>query len=221
MRSTATAGRASRVLTLAGGAAVLAAGLALGGCVPGAGPSPTGSITALPSRSATTTPTPSPSSSPSPPPSATPSPSPSPDLPVGSGSPAGLDCSALITPDQMYDYNPNFTARLDASTQFPQAALLGQYSATQCVWANDSNDTPIDLGVALLDDDALAYVRATQLTQGSPSSAFGGEGSFGVAGGEGVAQAISGSYWIVLGSPVFAADGDAAALMADVRAAIG
>src|SRR5690554_5131615 len=93
-------------------AAVLALGLS--GCVPGGAPEPTTTS----NWSATPTPTRTPSATPTdtPEPAVTDEPSDGFD-----STPVTIDCNALVTPQVVYDYNPNYGNQPDFTPEIGRA----------------------------------------------------------------------------------------------------
>ena len=153
-------------------------------------------------------------------PSVTPSTDPS-DAPVVS-EPVGIDCGQLITPDQMYAFNPNFSLLADAQPATDtKAAQIAGMSGLVCQWKNDTSGDTIDVAVAKLGDDDLTGLKNLAVTQSTPVPTYGAppiEGYFTLFGKEGEAQVFSGPYWVTLRSVAFFEPGDAIPL---VEAALG
>lgn len=186
-----------RPLLLASSAsAVLAAAVLLSGCTtPEPSPTPSHSGgTAGGSPSATTSAEPSAS-------------------PPSSSAPVDIACDALITPQAMYDFNPNFSLLAswapDAGT--PAADALAA-EGVACRWKNDTSGEAFDVSVASPGADALA-ARKSDAASGTSTSYGGAEGYFAVSGGVGEATAFEGPYWVVARSTYFAAPADAQSLL--------
>lgn len=193
-----------RPLLLASSAsAVLAAAVLLAGCTtpnPVTSPSPSGG-TAGGSPSATT--------------SAEPSASPS-----TSSTPVDIACDALITPQAMYDFNPNFSLLASWSSEAgTPAADAVAADGVACRWKNDTSGETIDISVAAPGDDALA-ARKSDAASGTSTSYGGAEGYFAVSGGVGEATAFEGPYWVVARSSYFAAPADAQSLLEGALSAL-
>ena len=172
--------------------ALLAAAALLTACtVPQPTPTPDGSA--------------SPSASPSPSASAEPSASPS----APGSTPVSIACDALVTPQAMYDFNPNFSLLTGWSPESGTPARTAvDAQGTACRWQNDTSGGTIDISVAALDPAALEAKEA-EAASGSGT----GLGWFRVVGGVGEATATEGSYWVVARSPYFATPEDAEPLV--------
>ncbi|MFT4285017.1 MAG: arginyl-tRNA synthetase [Protaetiibacter sp.] len=184
------------LLLVSSASALLVAGALLAGCTtPVPQPTPSGS-------------TPSGDASPST--SATPSDSPS----APSSTPVDIACDALVTPQAMYDFNPNFSllAAWKPAAGTPAAAALDAQGVA-CRWQNDTSGETIDVSVASLDQAAL---EAKAADAGSSAS----YGFFRVTAGAGEATAIDGPYWVVVRSSYFAAADDAQELVAAAVSAL-
>ncbi|NYF10330.1 hypothetical protein HDC94_001486 [Leifsonia sp. AK011] len=180
--------------------------IALAACVQDPGmPTPT------PTATRSSTPSPAPTES-----SPTPTPNPTPEI-----IPFAVDCSSLIDPDTMYAFDPNFSPlgafTPDAGSLAADAQAAG---GTVCRWVHDTNGVTIDVSVADLPSDVASSRIATLDAAGSSVGDYGARGYFSVAGGLGQAQAFPSHYWVSIVSPIFAAPGDAGALMGDVTAAL-
>ena len=188
---------------------VLAVGavLALTGCQPTDGSSANGLPTTGPSDGPVTSASPTSAPLPTPTPSATVSP------------PIGIGCSALISAQVMYDFNPNFGLLADTR---PAAGSLAAKAVAAgglfCQWVNQTSRDTIDVSVARL-SSADSAARQDALT--GSTAAFGAPGYFAASGGSGVAQAFSGEYWIVAASPAFSEAADAQPLMSAAITSLG
>lgn len=176
--------------------------LLLAGCVP-TSPEPT----ATPSPEASTSA-----------PSSTPTPTPTAD----DSTPVTIACDSLISPEAMYDYNPNFV--LETGIAPPAGSLAAEAVEAQgvfCRWINTSSGETIDVSVASPSPAALT-ARANELVGSSnPVPTYEVEGYFEIDGGVGIAQAINAPYWVAMVSPVFLEPGDAAPLMIAAVTALG
>jgi hypothetical protein len=185
--------------------AVLAAAsvLALTACSPGeAAPSESPS----PSATATTEPTTTPTET---------------APPEETATPFAIDCDALLTIDQLYAFNPNFSVDPGYAPGGGAVAEVVAQGGTACGYINQSSGEVIAIAVATptaaaLEErgNAAASTSTAVPTYGTPPDA---EGYFTQAGGQGQAQVFAGPYWIVLESPVLFEPGDAQQLVADVR----
>ena len=135
--------------------------------------------------------------------------------PTADGStPVTVACDDLISPQTIYDFNPNFVLESGVS---PDAGSLAAEAVAGggvfCRWVNGSSGETIDLSVASPAPDALT-ARANDLVSSSnPVPTYEVEGYFHLSGSVGVAQAITPPFWIAMVSPAFLEPGDAAPLM--------
>jgi hypothetical protein len=189
----------------AGGAiaAVLIGTLALSGCVgdsakPAASSSPS-ATKAGGGAAATPTPTPTPTDPPT---------------------PVTLTCDQVVTPDQIYAFNPNYGAAPDYS---PKADSLEKQAAdwqgVTCGWSNQTSNDLIEVAVAQPPASAMEGLKNAAVTTSQPVPTYGVppevEGYF-KPGTAGEVQIFRGAYWIIATSPAFFEPGDAAPLMQNV-----
>ncbi len=130
---------------------LLAATLALSAC--GSAADPASTATATPKPSATGTPTATAT--------ATAVPDPAPTDEVETGQPVGVSCDDVVSPQQMYDFNPNY-GLLNGFVP-DGGSLAGQAVAANgiaCRWLNQSNGATIDVSVALLDSTSTFEPQA-------------------------------------------------------------
>ncbi|WP_173921984.1 iron ABC transporter ATP-binding protein [Agromyces sp. Marseille-P2726] len=188
----------------AGLALVAAASVAmLSGCTPGA---------AAPSETAAP-----PNASASPTPGATAAPTEEPEEPT----PFSIGCDELLTPDQLYEFNPNFGTHPDYEPASAEVITIVEEDAgTACGYLNQTSGEVIEVGVATPSPKAgetrrneAAMTSHVVPTYGTPPDI---EGYFTQAGGGGVAQVFHGPYWIVIESAALFEPGDAAQLVAAV-----
>ncbi|MGV8851041.1 MAG: arginyl-tRNA synthetase [Rhodoglobus sp.] len=125
-------------------------------------------------------------------------------------------CTDLISPQAMYDFNPNFLLlnSFTPAANSPAAAALAS-KGVACRWENSTSGITIDVSVAKPSPSKLDTFKSQA---GSPANGF--DGYFSVANGTGTAQVFSGSYWATLSSQAFFEAADAADLVSDVRAAL-
>ncbi|MFF1877745.1 iron ABC transporter ATP-binding protein [Leifsonia sp. NPDC058230] len=180
--------------------AVLAGTLALSGCVGGnAATTPTPSATKTADAAATPTPTPTPTDPPT---------------------PVTLTCDQIVTPDQLYAFNPNFGA---APGYAPKDGTLqkqiADWKGAVCGWSNQTSNDLIEIAVGLPPASALEGLKNAAVTTSQPVPTYGVppevEGYF-KPGAAGEVQIFTGDYWIVATSTAFFEPGDAAPLMENV-----
>ncbi|WP_223695038.1 iron ABC transporter ATP-binding protein [Leifsonia poae] len=185
---------------------VLAGAMLLSGCVGGSGstkPTATPSATATTGGGTNTTPTPTPTPS---------------DPPT----PLAIPCDQVITPDQLYAFNPNFGTDPGYA---PKASTLEQqvadWKGTTCAWLNQTSGETIEIAVAKPPASAMEGLKNAAVTTSQPVPTYGVppavEGYF-KPGTAGEVQIFTGSYWIVATSTAFSEPGDPAPLMQNVLA---
>ena len=181
--------------------AVSALALALlSGCVPT--PSPTAGDTA------SATPTDSPSAS------ATPTPTPS-----TVSTPITIGCNTLITPDDIYAFNPNFGLITSWTPKAGSAAATAKSEqGIACRWQNQTSGDTIDISVAHLDAASIEALKNAAVEKSTMVPTYGDEAYFSTSGGVGTAIVFQGDFWLVATSVDFLEPGDPADL---ITAALG
>ncbi|TFB48701.1 iron ABC transporter ATP-binding protein [Cryobacterium tagatosivorans] len=193
--------RARRVRSgsaLATGALAL---IVLAGCAPGAAPTPSASSTAAP----TTTP----AASAEPTPTATEDPA----------TAVTLGCDEVLTPDDVYAFNPNFGAAPGYKPAGGSAAAVAvSYQGVACSWLNQTSGDVIEISVAQPSASVLTDLKNQAVSASTPVPTYGTgvdvEGYFTASGGKGEAQVFTGKYWVVASSVEFGEPGDAEPLIA-------
>ena len=196
---------ASRRLVVSSALVAVALGL-LAGCDPT--PSPSGGASDTPTPDSRFTPTPS-----NPPvPTATPS-----------ATPVSVACSTLISPQKMYDFNPNFGI-IDSWTPAAgsPAAVAKSEKGVACRWLNQTSGALIDLSVASLDAASIESLKNQTVGSSTmvPTYTDADEGYFTVSNDVGTAVVFDRTYWIVMTSTYFAEPGDPSELIQSVLDAL-
>ena len=181
---------------------VIVALATLSGCVPdGAGtPKPTASTSAsaTPTPTATATSTPTPSASPT----------------VGTDTPLSMGCDALVTGEQLYDFNPNFAPKPDYA---PAAGSLAAEAVSRggvaCAWVNLTSGETIEIAAAQPAPERVTALANELVTSSNSVPTFGVEGYFSVTDGVGVANAFPAPFWVTASAATFLEPGDAEPLM--------
>ena len=191
-------------------APLLVTTLILSACVPAAAPDPTSKPTsaASPTSSATSTATADPDASPAP--------------HVETGTRISLSCSDLVSPQQMYDYNPNFglvDSFVPGSGSLAAQAVAA--SGLACRWMNQTSGTTIDVSVAHLDAESTSIRKAFLKANSTPVSKFGPDGYFDQGDLRSSGQAFPGDFWVTATSIAFFGADDAAPIMKAATAAVG
>lgn len=184
--------------------AVVAATIALSACAGDAKPAATSTHAASSTPSAAPAPSPTPTPTPSDPPT-----------------PVTLTCDQIVTPGQMYAYNPNFGADPGYTpTAGSLPASIVAYKGVACGWLNQTSNDVIEIAVAKPPASQLDGLKNTAVTTSQPVPTYGippqVEGYFAMRGTKGEVQIFTGPYWVVAISPAFQEPGDAAPLMQNV-----
>lgn len=137
--------------------------------------------------------------------------------------PVDVTCDQLLSPQAVYDFNPNFGLLTSYSpSEGSVAASAIAYQGVACRWQNQTSGDNIDVSVAQLDEATLTALKNAAFDQSEMVPTYGEEAYF-TLGGNGVGTAIvfQGAYWIVLESPVFYEPGDATPIVESVIAGLG
>jgi hypothetical protein len=137
--------------------------------------------------------------------------------------PFAIACDALLTPDQLYAFNPNYSTAPDYE---PGAAAVvtavAEDAGTACGYLNQTSGEVIEVAVATPTTQAGETRRNDAALTSKPVPTYGTppdvEGYFVQAGGTGEAQAFHGPYWVVITSADLFEPGDAQQLMSAVLA---
>lgn len=140
---------------------------------------------------------------------------PTPTATVPAGIPVDLACDQVITPEQLYGYNPNFGADPGYTVATDSvAADMVELQGVACGWLNQTSNDTIEVALAHL-APADIEARKNELVTSSnivPTYAgFSDEGYFDQADGIGSADVFVGEFWIHAdaASDVFFEPGDA------------
>lgn len=207
-----TAARTTAVVAI--GALAL---LGLSGCkdtagLPGSSNSPSPSSSTTASASAT------PSSSASAAPDTAPSTKPAP--PRASGTALGVNCNALLSPQAVYDFNPNTSlqpAYKPKSGSDGSAAL--SFKGISCGLVNDSSGATTSVSAAHPAASDLATLK-NAASKGTAVSGLGDAAWFSTSGGSGQLQVFTGPYWVSASSVFFGSANDARQLTSAALAAL-
>lgn len=180
--------------------------IVLAGCANGAEPAPSVSPTATPSTTPTAVATESP----------TPTPTPTAEA---ADTAITLGCDGVLTPDDVYDFNPNFGAApgykpADGSA----AAVAALHKGVACGWSNQTSGDLIEISVAQPTAATLADLKSQAAKSSTSVTTYGAgvKGYFKTADGTGEAQVFSGPYWVAVTSVEFVEARDAETLVAAV-----
>jgi hypothetical protein len=136
--------------------------------------------------------------------------------------PFEVACEEILTPDQVYAFNPNYGTAPDYSPAAATISAVAAAEGTTCGWSNQTSGEVIEVGVATLPEHAYELQVGDAALHSNPVPTYGTppemEGFFRQSGGTGQAQVFTDGYWIVIESPVLFEPGDAQGLVADVVA---
>jgi hypothetical protein len=134
-------------------------------------------------------------------------PSPTAAAPVVQGTAIGVTCSALLTPQVIYDFNPNYSLQSSFTPKSGTDAskALG-YKGLACSWINQTSSDLINVSVAHLSD--LTSVKAAAIS-GTAVAGLGDAAYFSTSAGVGELQIFKGPFWITLNSVAFGVPDDA------------
>ena len=191
---------------------LFAAVLLLSGCGPAAGPESTSKPTGTPRPTTSATPTATATAEPD-----------APTAPqVETGESVGLSCNDVVTPQQIYDYNSNFSI-VDGFV--PEGGSLAAQAVAAnglaCRWMNQTSGATIDVSVAHLDARSNEIRKEFLASNSTSMSSFGPDGYFDQGDVGSAAQAFPGEFWVTAASVAFFTAQDAAGIMNNAIAAVG
>lgn len=135
------------------------------------------------------------------------------------GTALSMTCDQLLTPDQLYAFNPNFG---DDPGYQPAAGSLAATAVADkgvaCAYLNQSSGAVIQLSVAQPDQANLTALENAAVTTSTAVPTYGvPQGYFSTARGE--AQVFTGPYWIAAVAPTntFGEPGDPAPLIQSIQ----
>ena len=190
---------------------LLATVLLLSGCGPAAGPESTSKPTGTPRPTMSATPTATATAEPD-----------APTAPqVETGESVGLSCNDVVTPQQIYDYNSNFSI-VDGFV--PESGSLAAQAVAAnglaCRWINQTSGATIDVSVAHLDARSNEIRKEFLASNSTSVSSFGPDGYFDQGDTGSAAQAFPGEFWVTAASVAFFTAEDAVAIMGNATAAV-
>lgn len=126
-----------------------------------------------------------------------------------------LTCDGVLTPQQVYDFNPNVGAdpAYTPSTEGNVATIVAG-DGVACGLMNQSSNAKIEFAVGQPPESVMTDEKNSAITNSNFVPTYGvPEGYFLAKDGVGEAQAFQGSYWVVMRSTIFTEPGDAERLM--------
>jgi hypothetical protein len=140
------------------------------------------------------------------------------------GTPVTVGCPQLITPQQMYDYDPNYSGPVPwtPAAGSPSARAL-QWNGVACQWlrpVGGSTLYELDVSVANVTDRGTQADLHTAAATGTPVTGYGDAAYFRIVNGFGQLEIFKGNYWIVLTGQWVSSGHDNDPLPSDVLAAL-
>jgi len=181
--------------------------IVLAGCTAGPTPAPSASPTSTPSVAPTAGTAPSQSPSPTPTPTA------------AADTAVTLGCDGVLTPDDVYNFNPNFGTAPNYNAEGGSAAEVAvAHKGIACGWSNQTSGDLIEASVAQPSPATLADLKSQAEKASTSVTTYGAgvKGYFGTSGGVGQAQVFTGAYWVAVTSVEFVEARDAELLVAAV-----
>lgn len=134
--------------------------------------------------------------------------------------PFEIACDVLLTPDDVYAFNPNYGPAPGYEPQAVGITGVADEAGTTCGLLNQTSGAIIEVGVATPPESALESRKNDAALSSHPVPTYGTppdvEGYFDRAGENGEAQVFTGPYWIVIASTELVEPGDAQALVSAV-----
>jgi hypothetical protein len=136
--------------------------------------------------------------------------------------PVTIDCNALVSPQAVYDYNPNYGYQPDFTpVAGTDVATIAANQGVTCNWVNQTSGETFVIAVAQLSSADLERVRQGIAGKSTAVPGAGDAAYFAASGGVGVAEVFSGPYWIVATSPAFYEFSEPKPLVEAALAALG
>jgi hypothetical protein len=160
-------------------------------------------------------------------PTATPTDTPEPavtDAPADGfdSTPVTIDCNELVSPQAVYDYNPNYGNQPDFTPAAgTDVATIAANQGIACNWVNQTSGETFVVAVAQLASGDLERVKQGIAAKSTAVSGLGDAAYFTASGGVGVAEVFSGPYWIVATSAAFYESAEPKPLVEAALASLG
>ncbi|WAB83106.1 hypothetical protein OVN20_08345 [Microcella daejeonensis] len=151
-------------------------------------------------------------------PSATPEPSPSapaeqPDAAALVAVPLGVGCDVLVSPQALYDFNPNVgTDPAFDPGAWALAPVAAQLQGSACGYLNQTSGERIAVSAARVAPESVAALAEQVASRGA---------AFRTAGATSTLEVLAGDRWIVVEAPSFFGEGDLQPLADAARASTG
>jgi len=137
--------------------------------------------------------------------------------PKPTGTPVTLPCDQILTPDDVYAFNPNYGTDPGYEPIAAAAKTAVKYDGVACGWLNQTSDAIVEVSITQPNDVLQTTLIDQALRSSEVVPTYGPppiEGFFGVADGVGTAQVLSGAHWVTVSSTEFLEPGDAQTLVA-------
>ena len=136
--------------------------------------------------------------------------------------PFDIACDALVSPETIYAFNPNFALLPEPVIESGSSAeRIQKELGTVCSWQQLSSGEILTVAVANLPAETLLLVQNDVFESSTMVPTYGGdEDYFTVRDGAGEAVTFVGSYWIVSTSQSYLEPGDAVDILAAARTAV-
>jgi hypothetical protein len=132
-----------------------------------------------------------------------------PAAPAVKGTAIGVDCNGLLSPQVIYDFNPNFSLQSGFTPKSgTDASKAIGYQGLACSWINQTSSDLIIVSVAHPSASDLASLKATA-SSGIAASGLGNAAYFKASAGVGELQVFNGPFWITMSSVAFGTADDA------------
>jgi hypothetical protein len=118
------------------------------------------------------------------------------------GIPIDLDCNQVLSPEAIYNYNPN----VGVDPGYTPSLLAMQaldYGGVACGWINQTSAITLSVAVAKLDENGVDLVREAAAAKSGAVPLAGSDGSFRATDVGGVVEAFVGDYWVIVESRAF------------------
>ena len=183
--------------------------LALAGCAPESSAEPTASA----APSVTATPTAEPTETATAEPTATPTPPPAPE-----GTAVDKTCDQVLTADDIYALNPNFSPDPGYAAASEFAVTATTYSGISCGWINQSSGEVIEVAIAMPNESLANTLKDAALADGEIVPTYGTapevEGYFSAS--TSTAQVFTNGYRVAVTDPGMIEPGDAGPVLDSV-----
>jgi prepilin-type N-terminal cleavage/methylation domain-containing protein len=130
-------------------------------------------------------------------------------IPDAPSTPVTKTADQVWTPQQVYDWNPNWSNVTYTPPNGSFGAEAINLSGVSYRWKHYNDVWPVDVSVARPSPTQLASLETTAQSWGASASwGTGINGYFAVSGGQGIAQVFRNGYWIIVADTMSSSAGD-------------